>query len=234
MKKITVLILFLLCAIISFGRSRVICGHIFNENLTKVVPYARITVNDKNIISYSDSLGFFILEIPKKENIKLNISHFCYKTTLIDVPNNIDTFDIVIETFYLNAGLLNLNKYSKENLPYPDKIFPYTDTLTPDTNFTVVENPAMFKGGREYFLNYLALNLGSIDSNISNEKEQTVDIYFTIDINGKCKEIKIAENKLDKTFSEKIIWLLTKMPKWEPAIYMGNRVEQYFVLQLQY
>lgn len=96
---------------------------------------------------------------------------------------------------------------------------------TPEkTTFTRVEVEANFKGGVESWKKYLEKNLKFPDRANSLHKSGTVYILFVVNTDGSIAEISLLKS-VEFSIDEESIRLISKAPKWQPAMQDGRTVK---------
>lgn len=90
--------------------------------------------------------------------------------------------------------------------------------------FTIVEAPAIYRGGMDAFYEYIRQNLKYPKSALENEIEGQVVVQFVINQEGYVKNIAISKS-LSADCDEEAIRLLEECKRWSPAIYRGDKVE---------
>jgi TonB-dependent SusC/RagA subfamily outer membrane receptor len=104
------------------------------------------------------------------------------------------------------------------------------DTVPGDNNkvFEKVENEAEFPGGIKAWFNYLQKNL---NANVPVDKgarkgQYTVVVQYIVHTDGSISDVK-ALTKHGYGMEDEVIRVITKMPKWIPAIQNGHKVAAY-------
>lgn len=117
MKKISILIAFMLGFLnLSFAQTTIYSGSVFEENTTTPIPYAIITVNNKNIGVVSNESGKFILSNQEIDiNDSINIICLGYKTRTFSVKEwkNNSSIYMTPEPILLNKATI-IAKQAKE------------------------------------------------------------------------------------------------------------------------
>lgn len=97
-----------------------------------------------------------------------------------------------------------------------------------DKIFTTPEIEAAFKGGQTEWRNYLQKNLnpGVPVDNGAPEGTYTVLAQFIVDENGNISDLKTLTNH-GYGMEEEVLRIITKGPKWLPAMQNGKKVKAY-------
>lgn len=109
---------------------------------------------------------------------------------------------------------------------YPSKEVP--ENIQPTTLATRIDHPADFTGGEIAWKKYLQKNLNRdipIDKGAPVGK-YVVKVTFVVQPNGIIKDLKIKEDPGYGT-AEEVIRIITKGPKWRPAIYNQRAVASF-------
>ncbi len=145
----------------------------------------------------------------------------------VDVPPVEALIDSRIGTENI-AGSVDNNSYAP---PVEKSIAPDFIPAKPDEDFikifTKVEHEAKFPGGLEAWRKYLERNL---NANIAADNGAPVGLYtvtvqFIVDKSGVISDVKSVQvPKACPGCGQEAIRVITKGPKWEPAIQNGNKV----------
>ncbi|MBL0883383.1 MAG: N-acetylmuramoyl-L-alanine amidase [Chitinophagaceae bacterium] len=122
------------------------------------------------------------------------------------------------------AGEKGVDKLVKDAANYyPSKAEP--KNIQPSTLATRIDHPADFTGGEIAWQKYLQKNLNRdipIDNGAPAGK-YVVKVTFIVQPNGIIKDLKVKEDPGFGT-AEEVIRIITKGPKWRPAIYNQKTV----------
>ncbi|MBL7770036.1 MAG: TonB family protein [Flavipsychrobacter sp.] len=98
-----------------------------------------------------------------------------------------------------------------------------------DTTWFEYEKAASYPGGTDSLRKYLARNLRYPQLAKVQGIQGTVRVQFTIAKDGSLEDIFVVK-PIDPSLDQEAIRLVTKMPKWIPAMQDGRLVKMYFVL----
>ncbi|RZJ82284.1 MAG: energy transducer TonB [Flavobacterium sp.] len=96
-----------------------------------------------------------------------------------------------------------------------------------------VDIPAEFPGGINQARQFLANNIQYPDEAVENEVNGTVQVKFTVEIDGSISNIVIVR-KLGYGCDEEVIRVLKRMPKWTPAKLNGQNVRSYYTMPVSF
>lgn len=99
---------------------------------------------------------------------------------------------------------------------------------TTDSIFTKVEAEIAFPGGDQVWRNFLVRNL-NIEvpyNNGARPRKYTVVIQFVVDTAGNISDIKPLTNH-GYGMEEEVMRVISKAPKWIPALINGRKVKAY-------
>lgn len=85
---------------------------------------------------------------------------------------------------------------------------------------------AQYPGGKDAFAKFLTKNLITPDELEIGEKK-TILVRFLVDVDGAISKVEILQSDGEK-YSEEVIRVLKKMPKWIPAMQNGAKVATWF------
>lgn len=96
-----------------------------------------------------------------------------------------------------------------------------------------VDIPAEFPGGINKARQFIANNIKYPDEAVENGVNGTVQVKFTIELDGSISNITILR-KLGYGCDEEVIRVLKRMPKWSPAQLNGKNVRSYFTMPVSF
>lgn len=103
-----------------------------------------------------------------------------------------------------------------------------------DDVFTILEDPATFKGGGiAEFRNWVMDRLRYPQIAQENGIQGNVIVEFVVDENGELGRFKVLQSP-DPVLSDAAIAVLKKSPKWKPGKQRGKAVKQKFVLPVAF
>jgi len=99
---------------------------------------------------------------------------------------------------------------------------------TEDIVFTVAEKDPEFPGGLEAWAKFLGENIDgqTAVNNGAPAGSYTVIIKFIVDKDGTVRDV-VAETKLGYRMEAEVIKVISKSPKWIPAVQNGKQVNAY-------
>ncbi|RYG15008.1 MAG: energy transducer TonB, partial [Chitinophagaceae bacterium] len=96
-----------------------------------------------------------------------------------------------------------------------------------------VDIPAEFPGGINLARQFLANNIRYPVEAVENGVNGTVQVKFTVELDGAISNIEIVK-KLGYGCDEEVIRVLKRMPKWTPAKLNGQNVKSYFTMPVSF
>lgn len=109
------------------------------------------------------------------------------------------------------------------------------DVAVPPQQYDVVDVPAEFPGGRAKMISFIGNNIEVPMSDDVQGRNTKVIVKFVIDEQGNVVKDKIIiENSVPKPFANEAIRVISRMPKWTPAMKDGKPVKSTFRLPIQF
>lgn len=142
---------------------------------------------------------------------------------------------LVLKLYTQNAkGLLSAQTSIVSNVDPPQEVplpvdAPYDSSAHPEK----VDIPAEFPGGINKAREFIANNIRYPEEAVENEVNGTVQVKFTIEIDGSLTNIVIIK-KLGYGCDEEVIRVLKRMPKWMPAKLKGKYVRSYYTMPVSF
>ena len=102
-----------------------------------------------------------------------------------------------------------------------------------ETVFTVVEESAMFPGGQNELIKYLALNIQYPKQARVRGVEGLVYVSFVVEKDGSLTDIKLLRD-IGSGCGEEAVRVVKEMPKWTPAKLKGETVRMQFNLPVKF
>jgi hypothetical protein len=225
-KHLLLLCSFTLYVILSIGQKQLLTGTVTDET-GKPVAYASITFKNTNkggTLTLKD--GTFKTYIFKAYDT-LICTHINYIKKCEKIDGN-SIINLVLETKIQPAtsiSIIGTHNYSTEEL---QKLKNETGQLTEDDNriFTKVEINASFYGGESGFQKYLTAEILYPDSATISDVKGIVKVGFVIGTDGLPKNISLIKG-INKFTDKLVLDVISKMPKWIPALQNGRSVDQY-------
>ncbi len=102
-----------------------------------------------------------------------------------------------------------------------------------ETVFTVVEESAMFPGGQDELIKYLALNIQYPKQARVRGVEGLVYVSFVVEKDGSLTDIKLLRD-IGSGCGQEALRVVKEMPKWRPAKLKGETVRMQFNLPVKF
>lgn len=236
MRTILFTISFLAICTVGFGQ-KTIKGRVI-DNLTEV-PLKGVNViilGSTNGTMTNDS-GYFEFERKYKNSIA-RLSYTGYANYDIKLATNSSILVKLSRTAAMISTMnIGLGEYSgpSQYLEYeePENDFPIEEE-TADEVYVVVEEPANFYMGLDNLYAYFAANFQYPQKVLEENLSGTVFIEFTVLSDGSVDEVKFLKDDVLTEVQVELKRLFTIMPKWTSAMQRGEKVNQTFVLPIQY
>jgi hypothetical protein len=216
-------ILFLFSCAVSYGQNKKISGRVMDKN-GNPIPYASITFSQgigTKPGAYSNEEGIYSADIPEGCN-EIKCSHLDYKKKTESIEGN-NTINFVLDrqTETIVVTKIKTKKTSTETF---DK-FKTKAKSEFDRIFTTVEMNAEFNGGLFVLEKYINKEISKLDSSKLSNVSGVIKISFTIDKDGNSKNVILIKG-INNDIDEFVLQVIRKMPRWNPAIQNGHKVEQ--------
>lgn len=228
-QKLSILPLVLIIFFESFSQSRILRGRVVDE-LGRPVAYASITFRGFSYGTRADRNGNYVTTILEKYD-SIVCTHTSYNRIAEKISGN-TTINFVMERMKLPATTLLIDTIinAKSSLLIPAK---ENEQAKGEKYFAKVEINASFPGGEKAFQKYLKNKI--IDSLPSTfPKVKGILKYgFNISPEGLPKEFILLKG-IDESVDEYVMQVLSKMPKWTPALQNGLTVEQYREVEIYF
>lgn len=131
-------------------------------------------------------------------------------------------------------GLLSLTKGARAVSAVPQKAPAVPAPAHDDSALRgIVDVPAEFPGGMQKARQFLANNIQYPDEAVENGVNGTVQVKFTVELDGSISNIQIVR-KLGYGCDEEVVRVLKRMPKWSPAKLNGKNVRSYFTMPISF
>jgi protein TonB len=102
-----------------------------------------------------------------------------------------------------------------------------------ETVFTVVEESAMFSGGQDELIKYLALNIQYPKQAKVRGVEGLVYVSFVVEKDGSLTDIKLLRD-IGSGCGQEALRVVKEMPKWRPAKLKCETVRMQFNLPVKF
>lgn len=102
-----------------------------------------------------------------------------------------------------------------------------------ETVFTVVEESAMFPGGQDELIKYLAQNIKYPKQARVRGVEGLVSVSFVVEKDGSLTDIKLLRD-IGSGCGQEALRVVKEMPKWKPAKLKGEIVRMQFNLPVKF
>jgi CarboxypepD_reg-like domain/Gram-negative bacterial TonB protein C-terminal len=213
----------------SFSQSKILRGSVVDES-GRPVAYASITFKGFSYGTMTDKNGNYAAMILEKYD-SIVCTHTSYKCAAEKIEGN-TTINFIMEAMKLPATTLSidtvLNSKSSSLSPKNEN-----ENIKDHKYFEKVEIFAQYPGGEKAFQKYLKTHI--IDSMPSTlpKVQGTVKYGFNISPEGVPKDFFLLKG-IDKSVDEYVMRILSKMPKWIPALQNGPTVEQYREVEIYF
>lgn len=100
-----------------------------------------------------------------------------------------------------------------------------------DKIYTTVEQEAVFPGGMNAFGKWLGSNLKYPEYARENDIQGRVVVRFVVNTDGSVGDITVVKG-VEKSLDQEAVRVVSKMPKWQPAMNKGVAVRSYVTLPI--
>lgn len=153
--------------------------------------------------------------------ITLSLFVACQPTT---TENDSDSTD---------SQTLEATEIQKETTFTPTEAVSENIEKNTETVFTVVEESAMFPGGQDELIKYLALNIQYPKQARVRGVEGLVYVSFVVEKDGSLTDIKLLRD-IGSGCGQEALRVVKEMPKWRPAKLKGETVRMQFNLPVKF
>jgi hypothetical protein len=114
MRPILILFIFTLASLVSFGQSQTLKGRVVDIKNNEGIAAAMVQLINSQNNAQTDSLGFFLLQVPSLAQYKLSISHVSFINKEVRIENNIkDSIIIKLEVDNLMLNQVDVSGNSQ-------------------------------------------------------------------------------------------------------------------------
>jgi protein TonB len=153
--------------------------------------------------------------------ITLSLFVACQPTT---TENDSDSTD---------SQTLEATEIQKETTLTPTETVSENIEKNTETVFTVVEESAMFPGGQDELIKYLAQNIKYPKQARVRGVEGLVSVSFVVEKDGSLTDIKLLRD-IGSGCGQEALRVVKEMPKWKPAKLKGEIVRMQFNLPVKF
>lgn len=132
-----------------------------------------------------------------------------------------------------DSQTLEATKIQEETTFTPTEIVSENIEKNTETVFTVVEENAMFPGGQDELIKYLALNIQYPKQAKVRGVEGLVYVSFVVEKDGSLTDIKLLRD-IGSGCGQEALRVVQEMPKWKPAKLKGETVRMQFNLPVKF
>ena len=219
--KIILLATLLALSIISFAQidKRQILGRIVDDETSKPIAYADVTLSGLALSTSTNQLGFFQFEIPPNAK-ELIISRIGYEASKVVVPD-VNKFQIKLKRVFILLPLIDLNSPSLSKTDLDPSWKSPIDSFPNNTN-------AQYDGGWMTFSTNI-LEILRTDSVLNSLSDTLTHVRFSSEIDGSFSIISVTPknnlmyNLLKSTY---------KLNHWKSAVQNNKTITQYFDLPI--
>lgn len=104
---------------------------------------------------------------------------------------------------------------------------------TEEKVYTDVEEPAMFPGGDQGLMKYLATNIRYPAAAQENGASGTVIVKFVVNKDGMISDVEIVKG-VDQDLDREALRVVRRMPKWQPGKNNGQPVKSIITLPVSF
>jgi len=135
-----------------------------------------------------------------------------------------------LKGYYNNGKIKRIEHYTHDSL-IDSKCYTQQGK---DTSYSIYNKNARFQhGDLMMFRNFVTFQLVYPQKCAQEHLEGRVYIEFSVNSMGNVVDIKVLSSP-HELFSESAIAAISKSPKWEPAIFEGEKVKQKFTIPITY
>lgn len=219
------------------------CGRFYSNQLDFHHTDILVTISTLSKKNKSSNLPFYLLAISS-----LFLASCSNNPAMNSKIVNVDSTST--QTSANNTTKPDTSIKEELEIEYTDTLFPLIGEVefefeTNDTsmkytcdkngNFTFVENMPEFKGGIDSLILFITQNVKYPEWERKNNIQGTVYSQFTIDLNGKVKDVEIIKTvEGSKFINEEVLRVINKMPDWIPGKHKGKNVNVKFTLPVKF
>lgn len=132
-----------------------------------------------------------------------------------------------------DSQTLEATEIQKETTFTPTETVSENIEKNTETVFTVVEESAMFPGGQDELIKYLAQNIKYPKQARVRGVEGLVSVSFVVEKDGSLTDIKLLRD-IGSGCGQEALRVVKEMPKWKPAKLKGEIVRMQFNLPVKF
>lgn len=137
------------------------------------------------------------------------------------------------DSYSTDSQTLEATEIQKETTLTPTETVSENIEKNTETVFTVVEESAMFPGGQDELIKYLALNIKYPKQARVRGVEGLVSVSFVVEKDGSLTDIKLLRD-IGSGCGQEALRVVKEMPKWKPAKLKGEIVRMQFNLPVKF
>lgn len=137
------------------------------------------------------------------------------------------------DSYSTDSQTLESTEIQKETTFTPTEAVSENIEKNTETVFTVVEESAMFPGGQDELIKYLALNIKYPKQARVRGVEGLVSVSFVVEKDGSLTDIKLLRD-IGSGCGQEALRVVKEMPKWKPAKLKGEIVRMQFNLPVKF
>lgn len=137
------------------------------------------------------------------------------------------------DSYSTDSQTLEATEIQEETTLTPTETVSENIEKNTETVFTVVEESAMFPGGQNELIKYLALNIKYPKQARVRGVEGFVYVSFVVEKDGSLTDIKLLRD-IGLGCGQEALRVVKEMPKWKPAKLKGEIVRMQFNLPIKF
>lgn len=137
------------------------------------------------------------------------------------------------DSYSTDSQTLDATEIQEETTLTPTETVSENIEKNTETVFTVVEESAMFPGGQDELIKYLALNIKYPKQARVRGVEGLVSVSFVVEKDGSLTDIKLLRD-IGSGCGQEALRVVKEMPKWKPAKLKGEIVRMQFNLPVKF
>lgn len=187
----------------------------------------------------SNSKSFFLIEIKNLNIFAKKNSNMKRNSILILAVITLSLFVACQQTTKENDSVstdsqtLEVSETQEETTSTSTETVSESIEKNTETVFTVVEESAMFPGGQEELIKYLALNIKYPKQAKVRGVEGLVYVSFVVEKDGSLTDINLLKD-IGSGCGQEAVRVVKEMPKWRPAKLKGEKVRMQFNLPVKF
>ncbi len=197
------------------AKERTLTGRVVETISKKPIGDVRITIDETELTTTTNHLGYFSLTIDDKKHRIMSASHISYGLKRFEIPS-VDKFQFTLDVKPLRLPDIQLEQASSTA---PDGM-QTAQTTNGDRNAFFGTTPDAFK-------NYVLAGL----KNASLTNLKRIVVRFQVDASGKVARV-LQSDTTDAARKSVVQNLFLEMKEWQPAMQGGKPVSQELEVQI--